>query len=162
METSKKVRTASLTMIALLFVTSTLMAQRDTSRTFYHGHKGLHARTERGMMGIPNLTDDQKAKIKALQIAFGKEALPLKNQLAEKKAHLRTLQTAQPYDANAVNAAIDDITKTESLLMKKHAANQEVIRKLLNDEQRLAFDSHKGFRRGSAKFHNRHRQGHRN
>src|SRR5258707_2345530 len=162
MKTGKKIRAASLAMIAFLFITNTLMAQgADSARTFHRGHEGLRSHMERGMMGIPNLTDDQKAKIKAQQIAFGKEALPLQNQLEEKRAHLRTLQTAQAYDANAVNATIDDIAKTESQLMKKHAANHEAIRKLLNDEQRLAFDSNKGFRHGSVRFHNRHRQGHR-
>lgn len=168
MNTRKKVGTAGLAMIALLLVTNTLLAQRtDSSRTRdsyrdHRGHEGMHARMEQGRMGILNLTDDQKAKIKAQQVAFGKEALPLKNQLAEKRAHLRTLQTAQTYDANAVNATIDDIAKTESQLLKKQAANREAIRKLLNDEQRLAFDSNRGFKRGDGRFHKRFRQGHRN
>ncbi len=160
MNTARKLGTTSLALIAFFFISNTLMAQRaDTSRV-RQGHKGMHARGEHGTMGIPNLTDDQKAKIKAQQVSFGKEALPMKNQLAEKRAHLRTLQTAQNYDANAVNATIDDITKAESQLMKKSAANHEAIRKLLTDEQRLAFDSQKGFRGGHGKSHNKHRRGH--
>lgn len=153
MQTSKKVGMGSLVMIAFLLSTNALVAQRTDSlrsRENYRGrheHMRMQARTEQGVMGIPNLTDDQKAKIKAQQVAFGKEALPLANQLAEKRAHLRTLQTAQTYDANAVNATIDDISKTESQLMKKRAANREAIRKLLTDEQRLAFDSRKALGR---------------
>lgn len=163
MKTFKKIGTVNLALIAFLFITNTLMAQRvDSTRTLRHGRKDFQVRADRGMMGIPNLTDDQKTKIKSQQVAFGKEALPLRNQLVEKRAHLRTLQTASTYDVNAVNATIDDISKTESQLLKKSAANREAIRKLLNDEQRLAFDSHQGFRRGPVRFHNGHGRGHRN
>ena len=163
MKALKKIRTINLAVIVFLLVSNALLAQRtDSVRTGHHGRKDFRVRADRGAMGIPNLTDDQKTKIKAQQVAFGKEALPLRNQLIEKRAHLRTLQTASTYDANAVNATIDDISKTESQLLKKSAANHEAIRKLLNDEQRLAFDSHQGFRRGPARFHNGHGRGHRN
>ncbi|HTH57814.1 MAG TPA: periplasmic heavy metal sensor [Cyclobacteriaceae bacterium] len=162
MKRIKRVGTPGLTMIALIFIANTLMAQTaDSARVLHRKQMAMHPRHQGDMMGIPNLTDDQKSKIKAQRVAFGKEALPLTNQLIEKRAHLRTLQTAQPYDANAVNATIDDISKTESQLMKKQAANREAIRKLLNDEQRLAFDSRKSFGRG-ARFHGKHRSGHRN
>lgn len=162
MNTVKKVGTVGLAVIALLFVTTSLIAQRaDSARAMHRGHKDFRPRPEFGMIGVPNLTDDQKTKIKAQQVAFGKEALPLTNQLAEKRAHLRTLQTAQVYDVNAVNAAIDDIGKIESQLMKKQAANHEAIRKLLNDEQRLVFDSRKSFGRGG-RFRGWHKQMHRN
>jgi len=160
MNTSKKVGIGSLVMIAFLLITNTLMAQRgDSVRASYRVRKDFRPRADFGMMSIPNLTEDQKEKIKAQQVAFGKEALPLKNQLAEKRAHLHTLQTAQPYDANAVNATIDDISKTESQLMKKQAANREAIRKLLTDEQRLAFDSIRGMGRGM-RLRDGHRRGH--
>ena len=162
MKTVNKIATLSLATMVFLFVANAANAQRkDSSRAPYHGHKMLRTSEGHGSMGIPNLSEDQKTKIKAQQVAFGKEALPLKNQLAEKRAHLRTLQTASTYDANAVNATIDDISKTESLLMKKQAANLEAIRKLLNDEQRLAFDSHKGFGKGHARFNKRSMHGHR-
>jgi len=169
MNTLKKVGTAGLVMTAFLLTANPIMAQRnDSTRKIMRDHARIQLDRERGMMGIPNLTEDQKSKIKAQQVAFGKEALPLTTQLEEKRAHLRTLQTAQSYDANAVNAAIDDISKTQSQLMKKQAANREAIRKLLNDEQRLAFDSRKGFRRGDAfrhdgrRFHDGHGRGHSN
>jgi Spy/CpxP family protein refolding chaperone len=163
MNTFKKVKTVGLAMIAFLLTTTSLMAQRtDSTHKIMRDHARIQLDRQRDRMGIPNLTEDQKTKIKAQRVAFGKEALPLTSQLAEKRAHLRTLQTAQAYDASAVNAAIDDITKTQSQLMKKKAANREAIRKLLNDEQRLAFDSRNGHKRGFGRFHDRHKQGHRN
>src|SRR6476659_7419412 len=130
MNAVKKVGTTGLAMVALLLISNTLMAQRtDSTHKVMRDHARIQSDRERGLMGIPNLTEDQKTKIKAQQVAFGKEALPLTTQLEEKRAHLRTLQTAQGYDANAVNAAIDDISKTQSQLMKKQAANRESIRK---------------------------------
>jgi len=161
MKTVKKVRIASLAIIAFLF-TNALMAQHSDTLRMLHRGKGLHPRMVGMEYGIPNLTSDQKTKIKAQRVAFGKEALPLTNQLAEKRAHLHTLQTAQAYDVNAVNATIDDIKKTESQLMKKQVASREEIRKLLNDEQKLAFDSKRGTRRGYGKINNWHKRGHRN
>ncbi|GHM99725.1 hypothetical protein WSM22_12150 [Cytophagales bacterium WSM2-2] len=163
MKTGKSRRSIGVALIAILFTAGTVMAQRsDTSRSNHRGHKGFRAGTERGVMGIADLTADQKTKIKAQLLSFGKEALPLTNQLAEKRAHLRTLQTAATFDTNAVNATIDDISKTESQLMKKRAANQEAIRKLLTEDQRLAFDMHKGGARGHGKGFKSFRHGHRN
>ncbi|MBS1680503.1 MAG: Spy/CpxP family protein refolding chaperone [Bacteroidetes bacterium] len=162
MNTIKKNRVAGLSLIVLLLITNVLLAQRTDSVRTMRSHKTFQSRSGNGMHVIPNLTDDQKAKIKAQRVAFGKETLPLTNQLAEKRAHLRTLQTAATVDVNAVNATIDDIAKTQSQLMKRQAANYEAIRKLLTDEQRLAFDLRKGFGRGNGKGHDRMRQGHRN
>jgi len=91
------------------------MAQgTDSARTFHRGHEGLQSHMERGMMGIPNLHWRSKSKNQSAADRFRKEALPLQNQLEEKRAASPNLQTAQAYDANAVNATIDDIAKTES------------------------------------------------
>ncbi len=95
-------------------------------------------------MGIPGLTDDQKTQIEKLRTAHQKDMLALKNQVAENRAHYRTLMTADKPDMNAINKNIDEYTGLRAAMMKKQAAHQQDIRKLLTDEQRLAFDSRKG------------------
>jgi len=122
-------------LITLLFLNaSRMMAQKsDTTKSHRHGH---HA----AMYGIPDLTEDQKKKIKDLKTPLHKEILPLKNQLAEKKAHLKTLQTADKADLKSINTTIDEMTQLQSQIMKKRAAHPQAVRALLTDEQRIAFD----------------------
>jgi Spy/CpxP family protein refolding chaperone len=87
-----------------------------------------------------NLSVEQKASIKKLHLAFQKEAMPIKNQIAEKKAHLKTLTTADKADMTAINATIDEIGAMKIQLEKKRVAMDQEIRKLLADDQRLIFD----------------------
>ena len=124
--------------------------KKDTLRSSHRGH-GMHS-----MYGIPNLTEDQKNKIKELRTPLHKEILPLRNQLDEKKAHLKTLQTAEKADLKSINSTIDEMTPLQSQIMKKHAAHTQAVRALLTDDQRIAFDM-----RASAgrKFHQHRRMG---
>ena len=92
--------------------------------------------------GIPNLTEDQKAKIKALHLASFKVAEPLRNQLGELKAKQKTLATADKPDMKAIDANIDEITKVMNQLMKNRASFHQQVRALLNDEQKMWFDTH--------------------
>lgn len=101
-----------------------------------------------GLINLLNLTEDQQTKLKELQLAHQKKVLPIKNAIAEKKAKLRTLETADNADMKAINALIDDISNQRSQLMKERANMQQDIRKMLTDEQRIIFDSHQGFGRG--------------
>lgn len=95
-------------------------------------------------MGIPGLTGDQKTQIEKLRTAHQKDMLVLKNQIAENRAHYRTLMTADKPDMNAIDKNIDEYASLRASMMKKQAAHRQDIRKLLTDEQRLAFDSRKG------------------
>ena len=118
-----------LVMLILMLMAGTAM--------YSQGSQGAH-------MGIPGLTDDQKTQIGKLRIAHQKEMQGLRNQLAENKAHYRTLMTAEKADINAINKNIDEFTGLKATMMKKQAAHIQDIRKLLNDEQRLAFDNKLG------------------
>jgi len=123
-------------LIALLFLNAGgMMAQKmDSAKSSYRG------RHMASMYGIPNLTEDQKKKLKELRTPLHKEILPLKNQLAEKKAHLKTLQTAEKADLKSINSTIDEMTLLQSQIMKKRAAHTQAIRAILTDDQRIAFD----------------------
>ncbi len=106
---------------------------------------------EMRMQGIPDLTDEQKEKIKELHLGMMKEALPISNQIAENRAKLKTLSTADPVDMKAIDKLIDDNAGLQASLKKKMAATHQEVRKLLTDEQRIVFDSRAG-RRGGDRF----------
>ena len=110
-------------------------------------------------MGLPNLTDDQKTKMKDLRLAHMKEVQPLQNQLGELRAKQRTLTTAEKPDMKLINANIDEITKVQSQLMKSQAQMKQQIRALLTDEQRIAFDNKNGKRMGPNKGKTRMHKG---
>lgn len=93
---------------------------------------------------IPNLTDEQQKKIDALTIPHRKEMQTLRAQMKEKQAHLETLTIADNADMTAINKTIDEISVLKTTMMKKREAHKQEIRKILNDEQRLFFDSHAG------------------
>jgi Spy/CpxP family protein refolding chaperone len=120
-----------------------MMQDQQPGRGPMHMMNNQQPGRERGMM-IPNLTDDQKAKIKDLKTQLAKETLPLKNQLGELKAKERTLTTAATPDMKAINANIDEITTVRGKIMKATEGTNQKIRALLTDEQKLFFDTHKG------------------
>lgn len=90
---------------------------------------------------IPNLTDEQKKKIEQLQVSHLKEIQPLKDQMIEKRAHLRTLRNAGASEQD-INKTIDEITSLENQIMKKCEAHYKAISSLLNDDQKVYFKQH--------------------
>lgn len=102
-------------------------------------------RCPRGGM-MPDLTPEQEKVIKKSKLSFQKEASQLKNQIAEKKARLRTLSTAEKPDQAAIDKIIDEIAALKAQLDKKRSRHQQEIRAVLTDEQKVIFDSKKGGR----------------
>lgn len=121
-------------------ITGNLNAQNHKGTKQCSNSKGLNPHKCMGQM-LPGITDEQKAKIKKIHLNLKKELMPLQNKMAEKKAHLKTLATAENVDANAVNTTIDEIAALKAQMMKKQMAAKQEMRKLLNEEQRLIFDS---------------------
>ena len=91
---------------------------------------------------LPGLTEDQKKQMEAKKLVLQKEMMQLDNLIGEKKAKLRTLETADKADLAAINTTIDEMMQLKAEKMKKHAAHRQDIRKILNDEQRMIFDMH--------------------
>jgi len=96
---------------------------------------------EKCFEGISDLTDVQKQKIEDLNLAHLKVITGLKNQMNEKNAHLKTLQSVDKPDMTAVNKTIDEITAIKADMMKKCASNKQSIRGLLTDNQKIVFDA---------------------
>ena len=97
---------------------------------------------------IPDLTEEQKEQIQNLRTEHMKTVLPLKNQLAEMQARLQTLSTAENADMSQIDRTIEEMGELRTLMMKEGAAHRQTIRKLLTDEQRVAFDSRPARQRG--------------
>ncbi len=98
---------------------------------------------ERGPKGprIPNLSEEQREQLKTFKLELEKNSLPLKNQLAEKEAKLRTLTTSDSFDERAVNKVIEEIGELKTSLMKLHVANGQKIKSILTEEQLVVFNN---------------------
>jgi Spy/CpxP family protein refolding chaperone len=101
-------------------------------------------------MLIPDLTEDQQGKIKNIHLNMMKESLSIRNKLGENRAKLKTLQTAENPDMNAIDNLIDESSSLHADLQKKAAANHQQVRSILTEEQRVIFDSHSGQMRARA------------
>lgn len=89
---------------------------------------------------IPNLSEDQKAKIKEIRMKEKRENLTLKNKSKEIEAHLNTLTSADKPNMDEIHKTIDELVAVKGKMKKNKAESVQQIRSLLNDEQRLAFD----------------------
>jgi len=127
-------------MIAAMSMSTTVFAQgRGNGQGMKKGKQ-----TEQMMKQIPDLSDEQMDKIKNLRIEMMKQITPLQAELQELKAHLRTLSVAEEADMKAINKTIDKISALQGKIMKIHAKFRQDVRSVLNDKQRVVFDSKAG------------------
>lgn len=145
-----KIRKLGLLLIAVLVVSTATMAQRGNSMT-----AGQRMNPEKREMMMKHrlqqngerqnfLTEEQKGAMKNLRLETAKKVKPLKNKLREMMAHQKSLTTADNVDMKAINKNIDKIAELRAEMAKIMAAQQQQVRKLLTDEQRLRFDSMNG------------------
>ena len=142
MKTIKKAGIISLMLLAFSTFSTNANAQTEKGKEKPKCTKEMHK------CSIPNLTDDQKAQIETLKVPFMKDMGQLKNKLAEKKAHLKTVSQTDNPDMNEINKTIDEMTGLMNQMMKKKAAHEQDVRNILTDEQKVAFDKLKEHRRG--------------
>ena len=127
-------------MIAAMSMTTTVFAQgRGNGQGMKKGnHMGQM------MSKIPDLSKEQMQKIKSLRTELMKQITPMKAELQELKAHLRTLSIAEKVDLEMIDKTIDKIGSLQTKMMKIRAKFRQEIRSVLNDEQRVVFDSMSG------------------
>lgn len=130
----------NLLFVALTFLGSSLLAQTTTKTDDKTTNTPICCNGKM-WQDIPDLTSDQSKKIEELQIAHLKEVNQTKTQVAEKRAHLKTLQAADKVDNAAINKTIDEITALQNDLMKKNEAHRQAVRNVLTDKQRVVFDA---------------------
>ena len=97
---------------------------------------------------IPDLTGEQQTKIEKLRTEQLKRMTDYRNQIMEKRARLRTLQTKDNPDMNAVNSVIEEMGDIRTTMHKNRSEHIQEIRALLTDDQRAFFDSRMMNRRG--------------
>lgn len=137
--------------VSLLLSTASLNLMAQNEQSDESGkQRGKHWRSHRGgpdgqsrILNIPGLTDQQKTAIEKIRVQTQKEALPIRNEMREKRARLNTLGTADKADMNEINKVVGEIGDLQTQLMKNREMAKQQIRELLNDEQRLFFDTHK-------------------
>lgn len=93
------------------------------------------------LMNIPNLTDEQKEKIQSLGQEMRRNGINQNTQIKEKRARLQSLTTAENPDMAEINEIIEDIGALRTQLQKERVAFQMQVRDLLDEEQKLFFDS---------------------
>jgi Spy/CpxP family protein refolding chaperone len=149
------------TLIALLLLGLAVSAQPGTGNGPDHGKKmrpGMerndsvmkHRKMNKERKNL-GLNEDQKKKIKESRMKFHKDAIQLRNVVAEKKAHLRTLSLVEKPDQTQIDKTIDEMMAIQAQIMKKRSLHQQEIRSLLTEEQRMAFDMKKEMRKEKKK-----------
>lgn len=136
-------RIGNILMVVLVLASTTAMAQGPRFR----GGDGNAMQQGRPGYCNLNLTPEQEQKINDLRVKHIKEITPLRNELNEKQARLRTLESTEKPDMAAINKTIDEISTIKAKLMKARAAHRAEISQLLTDEQRVIFNS-RGYGKG--------------
>lgn len=106
---------------------------------------------------IPDLTQEQQSQIDELRVGQMKEMTTFRNRLMEKRAQLRTLQTKDNPDMNAINQTIEQMGQIRTNMHKAFAEHRQNVREVLNEDQRAFYDAKIMNRRG--RFGGRHDMG---
>jgi Spy/CpxP family protein refolding chaperone len=89
---------------------------------------------------ISDLTPQQYAEIKELILNKNKILIQTENELNEKKALLKTLETSDNPNMKSIDKLIEEIGSLIVTQMRANAECTQKIRSLLTEEQRVEFD----------------------
>lgn len=92
-------------------------------------------------LDLPDLTDDQKEKIKAIDLKSMSELTPLRNLVKEKTARLQTVLTTQPFNEKEAFQLADEIGKIRGSMLKTGIRHDQELRKILTPDQQILFDA---------------------
>jgi len=93
------------------------------------------------IIAIPNLTADQKTKIDAMKVKYLKESTTLNNELAEKEAHLKVLETADNIDRVSIDKTIDEIGVLQAKILRSKVNHRLEIASILTADQKVYFNA---------------------
>ncbi len=110
-------------------------------------------------MASLDLTEEQQAEITSLRAEHYKAVTPLKNKMAELRAHERTLLSEESVDMKAVNKTIDEQTELSNSIRKLQVKQQVAIKGLLSDEQVMKLQQRRQFAQGNGSHGKSGRQG---
>ncbi len=111
-------------------------------------HGGMHRGGKHGGPHLygddwrETLTDEQKAQLDRLHVAYAKTKAPRKARMKALKVELATLATAAEPSQKAIDAKIDQLLQTKREAMRAKYAYIADQRKVLTPEQQVSFDMH--------------------
>lgn len=107
----------------------------------------------RGGPPIPDLTEEQEAKIQDLKLDMKKEMLPLQTKLDALDADVKLAMTADKFDESKVSGLVKQMQEIKTQMRMKRIQHHQEVRKLLTPEQRKVFDAHLLSDRGRGRGH---------
>jgi Spy/CpxP family protein refolding chaperone len=90
------------------------------------------------LKNIPNLTDEQKAKLTKLHEECQKMMAAAKADMGKLAGEMQALMK-DPVDVKKAEAKIDELAKFHADMQKKHLAQRLAVKALLTDEQKAKF-----------------------
>ena len=93
------------------------------------------------MVQYLQLTAEQQEQIQNIRLNGQKSMQPLRLQMQEKNARLRTLTLSGNYDQTAVNNLISEIGDLHASMLKMRISHRQQIRSLLTKDQQVKFDN---------------------
>lgn len=138
-------KTISLMLImAFIMIDSPVMAQRKRALSrdaraegrFQNRPPQENARC----LGLPGITTEQKEQIEKFRLENMKNIQQLRNEMFEKKAHLRTLLGSDKPDTDKINKTIDDIAGIRAQMEKGRMDTHLKIKGILTEEQKILFN----------------------
>ncbi len=104
------------------------------------------------LKNIPNLTDEQKAKLEKLHAECQKLMEANKADMEKQAAEMQALMK-DPVDLKKAEAKIDEIAMMKAGMQKKCLAHRLAVRALLTPEQKAKFDEMGGCMGGGMMMH---------
>jgi Spy/CpxP family protein refolding chaperone len=87
------------------------------------------------LKAIPNLSDEQKAKLEKLHLEHQKMMIGAQAEMEKQALEMKALMK-DPVDAKKIEAKIDEIARMKADMQKKCLAHHLAVRALLTDEQK--------------------------
>ena len=138
-----KIRFLTLTLVALFAITAVHAQKPDREQQNMQPRDRMN-RNEMMAESFNNFfTKEQQEQVKSIRLETAKQVQPLRNELRELQAHQQTLSTSDKPDMKAIYQNIDEMTEVQGNIRKIMAKQQQDIRSLLTEEQKLKFDAMK-------------------
>jgi Spy/CpxP family protein refolding chaperone len=93
------------------------------------------------LIDFPDLTDQQKEKIRQADLKHMETMTPLKNQMREKRARLATILATPPADISSADKIADEIGRIQASMLKETIRYDQVLRTTLTPDQQIMFDA---------------------
>lgn len=127
----------------LAFLVGNGFAQEGPRKEGEPGDKRVEMREKHHddiMSEIPNLSEDQKSKIKAVKEESRKQMEPQRMEMKELRSKLRELKAAESPNTAEINKAIDRTAALKAEMEKNRTASELKVRAILTPEQRKVMD----------------------